>query len=113
MKKIMETEKYINLWKKYLAVIRIQLKNSLRRDEMLQLSKIEFEAAGDRDSSGYTFNLEIQNGQIANDISGTAVARHLYKVLNDDAILNEFLKGKKIKISLSKSFILKLKVSLI
>lgn len=109
----METAKYINLWKKYLPVIRIQLKNSLQRDEILQLNKIEFEAVGDRDSSGYSFNLEIQNGKVTNDISGTAVARDLYQVLNNDTILFEFSKDKKIKISMSESFLLKFRASLI
>lgn len=43
--------------------------------QQLSLSKTEFESTGNRDLSGYTFNLEIEHGKVINDISGTAVAR--------------------------------------
>jgi hypothetical protein len=109
----MEIEKYINLWKKYLPVIRIQLKKSLQKEEKLQLNKIEFEATGDRNLSGYTFNLEIQKGKVTNDISGTAVARDLFKVLIEDVGLKEFLEDKRIKISLRQNFVLKIRADII
>ncbi|MEX6687179.1 hypothetical protein QTN47_06715 [Danxiaibacter flavus] len=107
----MEIEKYIPLWKKYLPVIRIQLKNSLQRNATLQLDKTEFEAAGDRDSAGYTFNLNIEKGEVTNKIRGTAVARDLHKVLIANSAINEFLKDKKVNINMGKDFILKLKAS--
>lgn len=60
----MEREKYTIPWKKYLPVIRIHLKNSLKKDQTIELSKIEFEAAGDTVAAGYTFNLEIEKGKV-------------------------------------------------
>ena len=107
----MEAEKYITLWKKYLPVIRIQIKKSLQKEEQIKLNKIEFEAVGDRDRASYTFNLEIEKGKVTNDISGTAVARDLYKVLIADKIVKDFLSDKKIKIGLGKAFNLKLKAA--
>lgn len=107
----METGKYLTLWTKYLPIIRIQLKKSFQNEQLLQLNEIEFEKAGDRESSSYTFNLEIQNGKVTNDISGTAVARDLYQILKNNAALVEYYKGKKIKINMGKNFILKFRVA--
>jgi hypothetical protein len=108
----MENNKYITLWKKYLPVIRIQMKKSLRNEQELQLNKIEFEAKGDRDLSGYTFNLEIEKGKVTNDIRGTAVARDLFQVLVEDVGLKEFLEDKRLKISLRRNFILKIRADI-
>lgn len=100
----MEIEKYIALWKKYLPVIKIQLKKSSAKSQTLDMNRIEFESAGDRDLSAYTFNLEIQNGKVTNDISGSAVARDLFKVLTADKESNEFLSDKTVKINMGKAF---------
>lgn len=104
----MKTKIYLNLWKKYLPIIRILLKKSLNNNEELQLNRMEFETVGGRDLSGYCFNLEIKNGKVSNDISGTAVARDLYQVLNNDKMLIEFFKERRIKFSMGRSFILKI-----
>lgn len=108
----MEKEKYISFWRKYLPVIRIQLKKSLQQDAVLHLDKIELEATGKRELSGYGFNLEIKNGKVVNDISGTAVARDLFKVLLKDPIVKDFLQGKKVRLSMGKTLNLKLSSNL-
>lgn len=106
----MNQGKYITLWNKYINVIRIKLNNSIKHEEELQLSKVEFEAAGDRDSAGYSFNIEISKGKVINDISGTAVARDLFNVLNSNPKTKEFLMDKHLKIYMGTSFMLKMKL---
>ncbi len=88
------------------------LKQSIKEEQKLQLNKAEFKAAGDRDLSNYGFNLEIEKGKVINDITGTAVARDLFKILREDLILKEFAIDKKIKINMGKSFEVKLKAAL-
>lgn len=109
----METGKYLSLWKKYLPVIRIKLKQSLKAGQSLQLQKHEFFSVGDRKPEHYTFNLEIQNGQVINDISGTAVARDLFYVLKEDQVLKEYFKYRKVKINMGKIFILMFETELL
>ena len=89
-----------------MPVIMVLAKKSSVTQQKLQLYKHEFESTGARDLSGYSFNLEIVNGKAVNDISGTAVARDLLFVLCDNKNAAEFLKGRHIKISINKLFIL-------
>ena len=52
---------------------------------------------------GYIFNLEIVNGKAVNKSAAIAVSFDLLNVLNDNALTNEWLKGKNVKISVNKA----------
>jgi hypothetical protein len=109
--KIMEERKYLQTWKKYIPVIRLYLKKSLTEDQQFKLNITDFESAGDRGKSGYTFNLQMENGKVTNNISGSAVARDLFELLKADEIIKAFLQEKSVKISVGKSFMLTIKTS--
>lgn len=71
----------------------------------MTLQKHEFEAIGNREVSSYTFNLELRNGEVIfSTIKGTAVARDLLLVLNENSEVVEWLKDKNVKINMGKSF---------
>lgn len=101
-----EVHLYVNLWKKYLPVIRILLKKSATEEQQLGLNRSEFEATGSRDKAGYFFNLELSNLKGANDISGSAVARDLKDVLIQSSNIKEILRGGHYKLNLDSSFTL-------
>jgi hypothetical protein len=105
----MEERKYLQTWKKYIPVIRLYLKKSMTEDQQFKLNITDFESAGDRGKSGYTFNLQMENGKPTNNISGSAVARDLYELLKADESIKAFLQDKSVKISVGKSFILTIK----
>jgi hypothetical protein len=107
----MEERKYLQTWKKYLPVIRLHLKRSLTEDQSFKLNITDFESAGDRGKSGYTFNIAMENGKVTNNISGSAVARDLYEALKTDETIKPMLQDKSIKISVGKSFILSIKTT--
>jgi hypothetical protein len=107
----MEERKYLQTWKKYIPVIRLYLKKSLTEDQQFKLNITDFESAGDRGKSGYTFNLQMENGKVTNNISGSAVARDLFELLKADEIIKAFLQEKSVKISVGKSFMLTIKTS--
>ena len=107
----MEERKYLQTWKKYIPVIRLYLKKSLTEDQQFKLNITDFESAGDRGKSGYTFNLQMENGKVTNNISGSAVARDLFELLKADDIIKAFLQEKSVKISVGKSFMLTIKTS--
>ena len=107
----MEQRTYLQTWKKYLPVIRLHLKRSLNEDQSFKLNITDFESAGDRGKSGYTFNLQMENGKPINNISGSAVARDLYEALKADEATKAILQGKSVKISVGKSFMLNIKTT--
>ena len=107
----MEERKYLTIWKKYFPVIRLHLKKSLNEDQNFKLNITDFESAGDRGKSGYTFNLMIENGKVTNNISGSAIARDLYEVLKADETVKAFLQDRNVKISVGKSFVLSIKTT--
>ena len=107
----MEERKYLQTWKKYIPVIRLYLKKSLTDDQQFKLNITDFESAGDRGKSGYTFNLQIENGKVSNNISGSAVARDLFELLKADEIIKAFLQDRSVKISVGKSFMLTIKTA--
>ncbi|GGH20158.1 hypothetical protein [Mucilaginibacter phyllosphaerae] len=107
----MEERKYLTTWRKYIPVIRLHLKRSLNEDQSFKLNITDFESAGDRGKSGYTFSLAMENGKVTNNISGSAVARDLFEALKNDEAIKDFIQDKNIKISVGKSFLLTIKTT--
>ena len=107
----MEDRKYLTTWKRYLPVIRLHLKKSINEEQQFKLNITDFESAGDRGKSGYTFNITMENGKVTNNISGSAVARDLYEALKSDDAIKALLQDRSVKISVGKSFMLTIKTS--
>ena len=102
-----ESEKYIDLWKKHFLLINFNLKK-LKRERKVEIkfNKNDFEAVGNRINSGYSFRLDIENGKILNDISGSAVARDLAVVLLKDKETKIWLLENNVTIIMDHSFML-------
>ncbi|MDF2433510.1 MAG: hypothetical protein JWP44_3141 [Mucilaginibacter sp.] len=107
----MEERKYLTTWKRYIPVIRLHLKRSLNEEQQFKLNITDFESAGDRGKSGYTFNIALENGKVTNNISGSAVARDLFEAMKEDEAIKAMLQNKSIKISVGKSFMLSIKTT--
>ena len=104
-----EKNLYHSLWRKYLNVIEILMRNANNGEQVLKLQKYEFEVSGNRKDSGYTFTLEIVNGLVVNNISGSAVARDLYDILKESEKVKSIFKKMKFKITLGEDYILKIR----
>jgi len=91
--------KYLDLWRKYLPVVRILIKNSKNGLQKLLMSKHEFEVVGEREKAGYQFNLEFSQGKVVNNISGSAVARDLRDVIYSDRSAKELISEGAYKIN--------------
>jgi hypothetical protein len=107
----MEERKYLLTWKRYLPVIRLHLKKSLVEEQSFKLNIQDFESAGDKGKSGYTFSLMLENGKVTNNINASAAARDLYEVLKGDELSKAMLQNKSVKISVGKTFVLSIKTS--
>lgn len=88
------TGRYTGIWMAYLEDIQTAISSGILRNS-IQLDKRLFEQAGNR--SNYSFKLEYINGQVSNNIAGSAVARDLDKVLkkNNIAVRNSIFKMNK------------------
>lgn len=80
-----------------------------KRRSRKKLSSEEFQHCGNRKVSGYTFRLDISNGNVL-EKSNTAVARDLKKTLDDSRKFREIAQNKKITIRMGVEFILIVRV---
>ncbi len=101
------TKKYVNLWKNTLPAILEALENVIESHEFRQIKMKEdsFIEIGNRISSGYTFRLDIVDGNVPIK-KGTAVARDLKTVLDDSPKFNKLSAGRYLLIRMGKDFIL-------
>jgi len=95
---------YVKTWEKYLPQILEAIKKKNSEEFKLYLSASDFESSGNRKKSGYKFNLVIIEGKVENNISGSAVARDLFQVLNSNNEAQKLLKGNRAKISQREGF---------
>jgi hypothetical protein len=96
--------KYSHLWMKYSAVIRVLLKKTEIENQKLQLYKHEFENSGHRQNTNFSFSVDLINGRAVNIVSSTAIARDLWRVLDENSATKNWLKERSIKIRMEKSF---------
>jgi hypothetical protein len=96
--------KYEDIFKNAMPHIEKAIDESVVRRVSIQLSREDFKKVGNRQS--YSFNLEFSDGIVANDIGGSAVARDLARVIEQNSGIVQKLKGKHLKINLDKGFTL-------
>jgi hypothetical protein len=96
--------KYLDLWMKYSAVIRLLIKKTETENQKLQLFKHEFENGSHKTITGYAFSVELINGRVMNTVSSTAIAKDLVQVLVSNLAFKTWLKTHCVKISLGKTF---------
>ncbi len=100
--------KYLHLWMKYAAVIKLLLKKTDNQAQKLQLYKHEFENGGHKAKSGYMFSFEVVNGKVVNKVCTTSVAGDLVQILANHTEIKDFLKDRHVKFSMEKTFELQL-----
>jgi hypothetical protein len=100
---------FLALWTKYLPVIRILLKKSVKEEQQVSLGKLELQSADSRKNANYTFSITIVNGKVENGIGGKPIGKDLFSILNNDLMVSDFMQDKTITISLGKNSLLTLK----
>lgn len=94
----MGKELYVEIWKDYLHEILSAIKNN---GDIIDLAPSRFRSAGNR--IDYSFRLDINNGVVPIK-SGSAVARDLKMVLDENSEFKDIAKGKNIVIRLNTKF---------
>jgi hypothetical protein len=102
---------YLGLWTKYRLPIlqKMRAAEAEQAEQFYTLYLHEFQALGTRVQSGYSFNLEISNGRVSNNIAGTAVARDLYEMLKQSEAAKKLMENRVWSFKMGRDF--KLKIS--
>ena len=99
---------YTEIWKRQ----SVPVKNFLESDEEtaeVQLEEAWFESATIQGREDFTFNLEIKNGKVTNNTSGSAVARDLFDYLSEHVLFRRLLKEQHVKFNMTGDFMLKMR----
>ncbi len=101
--------RFLALWTKYLPAIRILLKKAVNEEQQITLSKMELQSVDNRKNANFSFNLEISNGKVENNVGVPPMGKDLYSVLSGDMLVRNFMLDKKINIQMSRASQLTLK----
>ena len=100
---------FIQTWARYIPVIRILLKRSLKEEQKLSLNSSDFlRAAGGRKVK-FVFSFAILHNRLQNIESTPPVAQGLIDALQQDVVTAEFVKKNELEFSLNKDFQLVIK----
>jgi hypothetical protein len=95
---------YTNLWVKYLPVMRILLKKSLKEEQVFLMNIPDFERAGIKRKTGLKFLLMLKDGKPGNVIVAFPLAASLATVLQEDAAIRELLTTNEFHVSLNTKY---------
>ena len=100
----MNSTTFFHTWVKYVPIIRILLKRSLKEEQKLEMNSIDFiRAAGGRKVK-YDFSFSLHNGRFENLELPTPLGRSLLDALNDDKVSSQFVKTNHLQFSMNKNF---------
>jgi hypothetical protein len=94
---------YGDYWEIQLPEIMQKLESGIF-PQQIQLDRREFDQRGDR--SSYSFNVQYFDGELANKLGGSAVARDLAATIKNNPACKALLKTRNIKINMDSEFIL-------
>jgi hypothetical protein len=100
--------KYLHLWMKYAAALRILVKKTDIESQKLQLYKHEIDMYSPKANTGHLFSFSIINGKAQNSLKNPAIARDLVQVLDNNTVTKNLLKERVIKVSMDKTYELQL-----
>ena len=100
---------FIQVWRKYLPVIRILLKKSTAEEQTLQISSIDFNRAAGGRKVKFTFDAQLSNGKLAIADKQTPLAKDLVAVLQEDEQAKKIMARQELGLSMNTAFQLKIK----
>ena len=95
---------FFHTWIKYLPIIKILLKRSLKEEQKLEMNSIDFiRAAGGRKMK-FDFSFSLLNGKLENMELPTPLGRSLLTALEDDSTSRQFVRANHLQFSMTKNF---------
>lgn len=97
---------YTHIWNKYLPVIRILLKKSVREAQSFAFNVSDFEKTGPQKKTGFNFTLEFHKGRLYNLAGLSGPAKELSAVLLQDTLTHELLQRGEYHLTINAKFVL-------
>jgi len=103
-----DAELYQQVWKKYLPVITLKLKQVIRSNEPTHIGmyRFEFHSSSKKTKLGHQFDLHITKGKVLNSFTQPTLVKELMNVLKEDSSVRVLLSSGDFSISLNADFIL-------
>lgn len=95
---------FIQLWNKYLPVIKILLKRSANGEQTLSMNKTDFERAAAGKKLKHTFKVFIRDGKLENAPKQSQLVKQLHTALLEDDITKQLLKQQEYQFILNTNF---------
>lgn len=95
---------FIQLWNKYLPVIKILLKRSATSEQTLSMNKTDFERAAGGKKLKHTFKVFIRDGKLENAPKQSQLVKQLHTSLLEDDITKQLLKQQEFQFILNSNF---------
>jgi len=103
------TNMFFQTWVKYIPIIRILLKRSVKGEQKLEMNSSDFlRAAGGRKVK-FNFCFSLHKGKLQNLESAPPLARDLIEALHDDDSSHQFVKANNLEFCMNKNFELLIK----
>jgi hypothetical protein len=101
---------YTHIWNKYLSVIRILLKKSVREAQSLAFNVSDFEKTGPQKKTGFNFTLKFHKGRLDNLAGLSGPAKELSAVLLQDPQISKLLQHGEYHLSMNNKFVLSIQL---
>ena len=82
---------YNTVWEKYLPVIRILIKRSISKEQILTINRIDFDRAGGARKTGYKFVVSFVNNRRTLLSPGNELIQSFTDVVTRDQVIKELL----------------------
>ncbi len=95
---------FFHTWVKYIPIIKILLKRSLKEEQKLEMNSIDFVRAAGGRKVKYDFSISLLNGRFENMELPTPLGRSLLEALQSDKVSSQFVKTNHLQFSMNKNF---------
>jgi hypothetical protein len=100
---------FLQTWNKYLPVIKILLKRSVKAEQMLDMNSTDFQRASGGKKVKFTFSIPLIKGRVPTGEIFPPVAKDLVSVLQQDSTAFRFLQQNEVEIAVNSDFQLYIK----
>lgn len=100
---------YVQVWKKYLPIIRILMKRSPANAQTLDMNSTDFARTVTNRKTNYGFSVNFREGRLEKSSGLPAIAAQLVEVLMEDDVIRTLLRQGNYQFSMNNKFQLSIK----
>lgn len=100
---------FLQIWSKYLPVIKILLKRSVNAEQTLDMNSTDFQRASGGKKVKFNFSVQLVKGRGQAGENFPPIAKDLVSVLQQDNTTNRFLQQNEVEIGVNSAFQLYIK----